>query len=157
MKTLNTQLKRIDNLEGQLSNARKEIASHKESIAALQERIKEQEKIIKGYFRQGLGIALGDEDAPVVASEDDVASDITGEVIAVDPINGFVVLNLSNREIVKGMLFTVHRGGEFVAALKVTRVEDYNSMATVVIGSQDDVKVGDAVMRAAAILKKLEK
>ncbi len=146
--TIRTQMSRIPKLTGELADARAEIQRQKEAYAALMEKFEKDEEVIQNYYKQGLGMSSATNDKVQKNSYAEVRKDLSGEVLQADDQFGYIIVNLTDCDVVNGLNLSVHRlfDGEYLGLITVVNAGEFNSICTCTSGSISDISVGDKVV-----------
>lgn len=154
---LQKQLRRINELLKDIDRSKATINAQTDTIRKLEKKIKENEQVISSYFKQGLGVTIAENRGAAKSSMDEVEENLSGKIITVDSNTGIVVLNLSKHQVVPGVLFMVHRSGEYRGMVRVTKVGEFNSVAEVVMAENGGIADGDAVLRSKKVIQEVVK
>ena len=153
--TIRTQMARIPQLTNDLENAREEIEKQKKAYAALMEKYEKDEEVIQNYYKQGLGMSSATNDKVVKNSYEEVRKDLSGEVLQADANFGYVIVNLTNCDVLDDINLSVHRlsDGKYLGVIKVVNAGEFNSICTMVSGEISNISVGDKVVVGSAAIQ----
>ena len=156
--TLNTMLADLENVKRENTSLKSQRDELEETINNLKQELQEQTELKQELARrlENLGGGIANEEArEPLSSLDEVDKNLIGHVMTVDAQKGFVVLDLSNKQIVKDARLAVMDGGKYVATVEVSKVTEYNSIANYLgRGSIDSIKEGHEVILSDQILQK---
>lgn len=153
VKQLKTQLARIDALRGELAAAQAKINENEERIKGLLERIEKNNAVISSYYKQGLGLNLTQESKGVRDNYSELRKDLSGKILSVDAKYGYVVISLTQSDLMNDVLMTVHRGSNLIGILRVVKTGAFNSIAVVENGDIDNMQTGDTLIIGSDILQ----
>lgn len=147
------QLLRINQLTQEIRQKEAQIREKDQQLAVLLADKKETDRIIDGFFKQGLGLNYAAEDAPVKQAYSEVAKDLSGTIRKVNAEYGFVIVSVTANEAVEGLKFSIHRNNQYLGMLRIVNPGRYNSLAVVEDGDVAELQVGDAIVVASEILQ----
>lgn len=153
--TIRTQMARIPKLTNDLADARAEIQRQKDAYATLMEKYEKDEEVIQNYYKQGLGMSSATNDKVRKETYEDIRKDLSGEVLQADAKFGYVIVNLTNCDVVNDANLSVHRlsDGKYLGLIKVINAGEFNSICTIVSGSISKISVGDKVVVGSAAIQ----
>ena len=153
--TIRAQMARIPTLTSDLAEAKAEIQRQKDAYAALMEKFEKDEEVIQNYYKQGLGMSSATNDKVRKESYEDIRKDLSGEVLQADAKFGYVIVNLTDCDVVKDINLSVHRlsDGKYLGLIKIVNAGEFNSICTIASGSISDISVGDKVVVGSAAIQ----
>ena len=88
-------------------------------------------------------------------SYEDIRKDLSGEVLQADAKFGYVIVNLTDCDVVKDINLSVHRlsDGKYLGLIKIVNAGEFNSICTIASGSISDISVGDKVVVGSAAIQ----
>ena len=155
-KAINT---KIVDLEEQVAKLKKEVedfkaklADREQKIANLEEELKKMTAERDQLKKQAELLSMPkseykDVNAPVeaIAKMEEVKVEITGKVLDVNEEWNFITLDLGKDQVVPGLNLAVNQNGNYIATVKITKIEDRVCCAEVVSGRVADIKPGAVV------------
>ena len=154
--TLKAQLGRIDLLENDKLDLQEEIAELKEKLAEAKAMYEQDEEVLRSYYRQGLGMNYTTTDKELKTSYDQVKTDLSGNVLKTDAKYGYVVVNLTECEVIPELRLAVYRNGRYLALLRVLATTPFNSLTVVEDGTIASIAAGDTVVVGGRALQPAE-
>lgn len=144
--TLKTQLARIDDLENDKLDLQEEMRNLNAKIDSLKNDLTEAEKVLGEYFARGLSLNKAEAKSEPPKSFDDIQANLSGYILKVDAKYGYVVINLTEYDVLPELRMAVYRQGKYIGQLKVMTTTAFNSLATVDNGKLEDFMTGDSVV-----------
>ena len=94
-------------------------------------------------------------DKVVKNSYEEVRKDLSGEVLQADANFGYVIVNLTNCDVLDDINLSVHRlsDGKYLGVIKVVNAGEFNSICTMVSGEISNISVGDKVVVGSAAIQ----
>ena len=151
--TLKNQLARIDLLEGDKADLQEEVADLKKKLAEVKAMYEQDEEVLRSYYRQGLGMNYTTTDKELKTSYSQVKTDLSGNVLKTDAKYGYVVVNLTECDVIPELRLAVYRNGQYLALLRVLATTPFNSLTVVEDGSINGILAGDTVVVGSRALQ----
>lgn len=144
---INESLIRRDILEGEYDKQKSVIGELEEKLTTLESENNEHLSRIK-KLQERVGFVDADEGTKV-DSWDAIDHDCIGKVMRVNTDFGFVVVDLSNKKIMRDVRLAVTRSGKYIATLAVIKAMPFQSIADLTHGSIADIDIGDEIIISA--------
>ncbi|NMA42691.1 MAG: hypothetical protein GX946_04845 [Oligosphaeraceae bacterium] len=159
LKTLNEELIRKEALEAEYSKQKEAIAALEDSNRNLEEAKAQLSAKLDNMERQlssFIGIAGDEEEGEAISSMDEVATEKNGSILLVNREYDFAVIDLTERDVMPGVILAAMRKGEYLATLKVIKATPYQAIVDIYSGNISALKEGDGVIVSAMHMKKLD-
>lgn len=154
LQEINKRLANEERLQTEREALNQKVREMENQIADLESQNKElAEKARKADLTIGLSPEDPSQRTEKVESMEDVDRAAIGKVKSTDRDFGYVVVSLTNRQVMNGVMLTVMRGGQYAATVKVTKAGDDFSIADVVNGRIADIAADDDVVVSSANLQ----
>lgn len=144
--TLKKQLARIDDLENDKLDLQEEKKELSQKIASLENDLEEAQKVLGSFFARGLSLSKVEARTVHPESLNDIQANLSGAVLKVDAKYGYIVINLTEFDVLPELRMAVYRNGKYIGLLKVMTTTTFNSLATVEDGKIEDFQPGDSVV-----------
>lgn len=148
---INNKLVLLQTTEKELQNVKAEKTKLEEENAALASQKTEAEEVLAGLRKKMADLGIVDDvtggvEAKVVSSIEDVDSTLQGRVLLSNKDWNYVIVDLGNTALMKGVLLAISDQGQFLGTAEVTEVEGKVSLAELVRGSIESIPVGAQVI-----------
>lgn len=144
---INDSLKRREFLEDEYDKQKSVIGELEEKLTRLESDNEKQLSRLK-KLEERVGFADADQ-GEKVESWDGIDQNTIGKVMRVNKDFGFVVVDLSEKKVMRDVRLAVTRSGKYVATLAVIKAMPYQSIADLTHGSISDINVGDEIIISA--------
>ncbi|NLF93015.1 MAG: hypothetical protein GX564_03920, partial [Oligosphaeraceae bacterium] len=144
---INDSLKRREFLEGEYDKQKSVIGELEEKLTRLEGENEKQLSRLK-KLEERVGVVDADQ-GEKVESWDSIDQNTIGKVMRVNQDFGFVVVDLSEKKVMRDVRLAVTRAGNYVATLAVIKAMPYQSIADLTHGNIADIKVGDEIIISA--------
>ena len=148
-----TELSKINKLRADLRQRDELIAKQLVQLEKMQKEINETNEVIEDFYKQGLGLRYASASAPAKTSYSEIDKELAGKILGIDETYGFIVVTVSQSDVIKGVKFSVHRGEKHLGFIRIVDTNRYNSIAVVDSGSVKDLSVGDNILIASDALQ----
>ncbi len=148
-----TELSKINKLRADLRQRDELIAKQLAQLEKMQKEINETNEVIEDFYKQGLGLRYASASAPAKTSYSEIDKELAGKILGIDETYGFIVVTVSQSDVIKGVKFSVHRGEKHLGFIRIVDTNRYNSIAVVDSGSVKDLSVGDNILIASDALQ----
>ena len=155
LNTIQGQLARIPQLNQEIANQKAAIEQLKADVASWKAKYEKDEEVIKNYYKQGLGMSSATNDKVQKTSFEQMRKDLSGEILQVDAKYGYIIVNLTECDVVTGVILSVHRreNGSYLGLIKILKAGEFNSIATIIGGDINDIVEGDKVVVGSAAIQ----
>ena len=149
------QLARIPQLKNEIEEQKAAIAELQDKVAEWKAKYEQDEEVIQNYYKQGLGMSSATNDKVKKNNYEDMRKDLSGEILQVDAKFGYVIVNLTDCDVVKDVIFSVHRlsDGKYLGLIKILSAGEFNAIATTIGGDISSMSVGDKVVVGSAAIQ----
>jgi len=144
---INESLIRREFLEVEYDKQKSVIGELEEKLTKLESENDEQLSRLK-KLQERVGFVDADEGIKV-DSWDTIDHDCIGKVMRVNKDYGFVVVDLSDKKIMRDVRLAVTRSGKYIATLAVIKAMPFQSIADLTHGSINDIDIGDEIIISA--------
>lgn len=148
---INSQLVLLKTTQEELKNVQAEKEKLEESNAELIASTEKAEKEIAALRKKMTDLGISDEGAGVVeakavSSYDDLDKTLQGRVLLSNKEWNYVIVDLGNTALMKGVRLAISDQGKFIGTAEVTEVQEKVSLAELIHGSIASIPVGAQVI-----------
>lgn len=148
-----TELSKINKLRADLRERDELIKKQLALLEQMQKELNETNEVIEDFYKQGLGLRYASASAPAKASYSEIDKELSGKILGIDETYGFIVVTVSQSDVIKGVKFSVHRGDTHLGFIRIVDTNRYNSIAVVDSGNVKNLRVGDNILIASDALQ----